>query len=43
MANGEDLPYAVDFLCYTPEEFRQLSRRVTLVREAIQEGVVIPP
>ena len=38
-----DLPYSVDFLCYTPEEFRQLSRRVTLVREAIREGVVIPP
>ena len=38
-----DLDYPVDFLCYTPEEFRKLSRRVTLVREAIREGVVIPP
>ena len=38
-----DLPYSVDFLCYTPEEFRRLSRRVTLVREAIREGVAIPP
>ena len=38
-----DLPYAVDFLCYTPEEYRRLSRRVTLVREAVREGVAIPP
>jgi len=38
-----DLPYAVDFLCYTPEEFRELSRRVTLARVALREGVMIPP
>lgn len=35
-----DLP--VDFLCYTPEEFEELSRRPGLVREALREGVPIP-
>lgn len=34
-----DLP--VDFLCYTPEEFKKLSRMVTLVRQAVHEGVEI--
>ena len=35
-----DLP--VDFLCYTPEELRRLSRRPTLVREALRDGIPIP-
>ncbi len=34
-----DLP--VDFLCYTPEEFEVLSRRPSLVREAVREGLQI--
>ena len=34
-----DLP--VDFLCYTPEEFRKLKNRISIVREAIAEGVKI--
>jgi len=38
-----DLRYPVDFLCYTPEEFRRLSRRGGIVREALREGVHIPP
>ena len=38
-----DLPYPVDFLCYTPEEFEARSRRVTIVREALREGMSIPP
>lgn len=33
--------YPVDFLCYTPEEFRRLRRQVTLVAEAVQHGVEI--
>lgn len=37
-----DLDYPVDFLCYTPEEFRRLSRRVSIVREALREGIAIP-
>jgi len=37
-----DLQYAVDFLCYTPEEFRAFSRAPGLVRQALREGRVIP-
>jgi predicted nucleotidyltransferase len=36
-----DLDYPVDFLCYTPEEFKKLSKQITIVREALKEGVVI--
>jgi predicted nucleotidyltransferase len=36
-----DLYYPVDFLCYTPEEFKKLSKQITIVREAVEEGVVI--
>ncbi len=34
-----DADYPVDFLCYTPEEFNRLRRRITLVREAAETGV----
>jgi len=37
-----DMDYPVDLLCYTPEEFRALSRRGGLVREALKEGVEVP-
>jgi len=37
-----DLDYPVDFLCYTPEEFRLLSRRPSLVRQALREGRAVP-
>jgi len=37
-----DLRRSVDFLCYTPEEFRELSRRPSIVSVALQEGVQIP-
>lgn len=33
--------YAVDFLCYTPEEFEKLRKSVTIVREAEREGIEI--
>lgn len=33
--------YPVDFLCYTPEEFKKLSKRITIVREAVKEGIEI--
>jgi len=36
-----DLDIPVDFLCYTPEEFRELSARGGLVREALREGISI--
>jgi len=36
-----DLDYPVDFLCYTPEEFNKLKNQITIVREAIKEGIEI--
>ena len=36
-----DLDYPVDFLCYTPEEFNKLKKQITLVREAVKEGIEI--
>ncbi|MBI2558984.1 nucleotidyltransferase domain-containing protein [Candidatus Woesearchaeota archaeon] len=36
-----NLNYPVDFLCYTPEEFNKLKKQITIVREAIKEGIEI--
>jgi predicted nucleotidyltransferase len=36
-----NLNYPVDFLCYTPEEFKRLSKQVSLVSQAIKEGIEI--
>lgn len=36
-----DIDYPVDFLCYTPEEFNRLKKRISIVRQALHEGVVI--
>ena len=36
-----DLDYPVDFLCYTPEEFNKLKSQITIVREAVKEGIEI--
>lgn len=36
-----DYEYPVDFLCYTSEEFNKLKKRVTIVREAVKEGIEI--
>lgn len=33
--------YPVDFLCYTPEEFNKLKKGITIVREAVKNGVEI--
>ena len=33
--------YDVDFLCYTLKEFEKLSKMITIVREAVNKGVVI--
>lgn len=35
----EDKP--VDFLCYSPEEFEYLKKRITLVKAAVEEGIEI--
>lgn len=34
-----DLP--VDFLCYTPEEFNALKKRISIVKEALKDGIKI--
>ena len=36
-----NLRYPVDFLCYTPEEFNKLKKQITIVREAVREGIEI--
>ena len=36
-----NLDYPVDFLCYTPEEFNKLKKQITIVREAVREGIEI--
>ena len=36
-----NLNYPVDFLCYTPTEFNKLKKQITIVREAIREGIEI--
>ncbi|MBI2576855.1 nucleotidyltransferase domain-containing protein [Candidatus Woesearchaeota archaeon] len=36
-----DLKFPVDFLCYTPEEFNKLKKQVSIVREAVKEGIEI--
>ncbi len=36
-----DTDYPVDFLCYTPEEFKKLNKQITIVREAVKEGISI--
>ena len=36
-----DLDYPVDFLCYTPEEFNKLKKQISIVREAVKQGVVV--
>jgi len=36
-----DLDYPVDMLCYTPEEFRRLAKRHSIIREALKTGVTI--
>ena len=35
------LDYPVDFLCYTPEEFDKMKKGVTIVSEAVKEGISI--
>jgi predicted nucleotidyltransferase len=36
-----DLKLPVDFLCFTPEEFRKKLKGVTIAREASKEGIAI--
>lgn len=41
MYNYWELDYAVDFLCYTPKEFNELGKKISIVSEAIKSGVEI--
>ena len=36
-----DMDYPVDFLCFTPEEFEKKIKGVTIVSEAVKEGIEI--
>ena len=36
-----DINYPVDFLCYTPEEFYKLSKKISIVSEVIKECIEI--
>jgi hypothetical protein len=35
------MDYPVDFLCYTPEEFEEKRKEISIVRQALKEGVAI--
>lgn len=35
------LPYPVDILCYTPEEFERLRGGITIVSTALDEGIEV--
>lgn len=37
----QGLKYPVDFLCYTPQEFEKLKKEVSIVSEALREGIKI--
>ena len=41
MYDDWDYNFAVDFICYTPEEFKEKESRVSIVSEALKTGVVI--
>ena len=36
-----NLEYPVDFICYDPEEFETLRNKITIVSQALREGVEI--
>lgn len=36
-----DMELPVDFLCYTPKEFNKLKKQVTIVSEALKNGIEI--
>ena len=36
-----DLPFGVDLLCYTPEEYERKRGELGIVRRASEEGIVL--
>ncbi len=41
MYNYWKINYPVDFLCYSPEEFKREKKRITIVKQAVEEGIEI--
>jgi uncharacterized protein len=41
MHNYWNYGYPVDFLCYTPEEFNKLKKKISLVKEILSSGVIV--
>ena len=39
--NYWDLDLPVDFICYTPKEFDKLRKQITIVSQALKEGIEI--
>ncbi len=37
----QNINYPVDFLCYTPKEFNKMKNMITIVREAVHNGIEI--
>ena len=35
------IPAAMDILCYTPEEFEILKKKIGIVQEAVREGIEV--
>lgn len=33
--------FPIDFICFTPKQFSKLSRQITIVKQALEEGVEI--
>ena len=36
-----DMDLPVDFICYTPKEFDNLKKKISIVKEALSNGVVV--
>lgn len=41
MYNYWDLKMPVDFICYTEEEFNTLRKKISIVKEALKNGIII--
>ena len=41
MYNYWDAFVAVDFLCYTVKEYEKLKNKISIVREALQNGIIV--
>ena len=36
-----DIDLPVDFICYTPYEFNNLKKKISIVREALSNGIIV--